>query len=257
MKNSRPTSGTTERDLLQWVRRQEANARSPLSPALISAYRLRWLRPILMGLAAKLEGGRFFSKTMRDIFKRYYGVEIGMYSYGGCFIPGSLPRGTTVGNYSSTSSRMLVYRRNHPTDRLSQHPFFYNSITGLLEADSIEQIADNPLHIGHDSWIGHQVVILPGCRVIGDGSIVGAGSIVTHDVEPFTIVGGNPARAIRRRFSDEIEQMVLHSQWWLKPLPELADSLDLFIKPLVLESLNRLWAGREPSLAQRERALSL
>lgn len=223
----------------EWACHQEAKARSPFSARLIAAYKIRPLRRGILSLACRLEGGHYFSATLRDILRIYHGVEVGQYSYGGCLEPGYLPPGTRVGNYCSISSIMLVYRRNHPPHRLSQHPFFFNHEAGLLEADSIEAVEQNPLTIGHDVWIGHQVVILPNCRTIGDGAIIGAGSIVTKDVEPFTIVAGNPARVIGQRFPEKIRDQIIESRWWMLPLPELVDCLDVFLEPATSGSFMR------------------
>lgn len=227
-------------DALAWAKSMEARSRSRHSGLMLRMYRSPRFRGIATSLAIRMEGGRFFSKTLRDFFRVHHGVEIGPYSYGGCFKPGALPRGTVVGNYVSVSSFMRVFRRNHPFDRLSQHPFFYNNVVGLLTRDSINTNEENPLRIGHDTWTGHEVVILPGCREIGDGAIVGAGSVVTRDVEPFTIVAGNPAKVIKRRFSPEVERAVIESRWWERTLPELLEDPDLFAHALGNEHLDRL-----------------
>jgi acetyltransferase-like isoleucine patch superfamily enzyme len=163
----------------------------------------------------------------------YHGVEVGMYTRGSALIPGYLPPGTRVGNYAGVSYFVRVYRRNHPFDRLSQHPFFFNACTGLLDSDSIDSVESNPLTIGHDAYVGEYAFILPRCTRIGDGAVVGAGAVVTKDVEPFTIVAGNPAQPIRRRFSPDVEEAVRESQWWLRPLHDLVDHLDVFLNPPV------------------------
>jgi serine acetyltransferase len=67
--------------------------------------------------------------------------------------------------------------------------------------------------IGHDVWIGHAAVILPG-RTIGTGAVVAAGAIVTKDVEAYTIVAGNPARPIRRRFAPNVSDRLMEMAWW-------------------------------------------
>lgn len=74
--------------------------------------------------------------------------------------------------------------------------------------------------LGNDVWIGQDATILPGVR-IGDGAIIGLGSIVGHDVEPYTIVVGNPARVVRKRFDDELIGLLLKLQWWNKSIPEI------------------------------------
>lgn len=91
-----------------------------------------------------------------------------------------------IGNYVMMGSDCLIISRNHRFDDLS---------TPMCQQGFQE---DNPVVIEDDVWIGSRVIILPGVRV-GRGSIIGAGAVVTENVEPFTIVGGNPARVIGRR----------------------------------------------------------
>lgn len=184
-----------------------------------------------------MEGGQFFSFTLRQILKSYHQTQVGRYSYGPCLVPYALPAGTIVGSYCSLANELKMYRRNHPTTTLTQHPFFFNGQVGLLGADSIENIDSNPCRIGNDVWIGDRVLIMPACQLIGDGAIVGAGSVVTRDVEPFTVVAGNPARMIRKRFSDEIIEELQRSRWWDLTLTELLEANDLLLSPVSLASL--------------------
>ncbi|MBP0989570.1 MAG: CatB-related O-acetyltransferase, partial [Oscillospiraceae bacterium] len=85
-------------------------------------------------------------------------------------------------------------------------------------------LSDLPLKgdtvIGNDVWIGQNAVILPGVR-IGDGSIIGVNSVVGNDVEPYTIVAGNPARILRKRFDDELIELLLRFKWWDKSVEEI------------------------------------
>lgn len=74
--------------------------------------------------------------------------------------------------------------------------------------------------IGNDVWIGQNVTILPGVH-IGDGAIIGASSVVGHNVEPYTIVVGNPARAIRKRFDDKLIQIMEELKWWDLSIEEI------------------------------------
>lgn len=222
-----------------WASDSESQARCRISPLLVWLYRFRLARRWVLSACTRLEGGRqrasmgrFFSETWRTILKRYHGVSVGKYSYGPCLTPGQLPPGTSVGNYCSIAEGLAVYRVNHPIERLSQHPFFLSADLGLLSRNAFDSIDHLALQIGHDVWIGHNVVILPRCRRIGDGAVIGAGSVVTRDVPAFTVVAGNPARVIRRRFSEEIEKELVRLQWWLLPLPAAARVLPAFLEPV-------------------------
>lgn len=211
---------------------------SPHSDRILAAYKLRVLRPFCLALCNRLEGGIFHSQTRRRIMKEYYGVTVGRYSYGPCLDPGVFPPGSVVGNYCSFGSDLLVFRRNHPAATLTQHPFFFNRYLEFVDEDTIELETDNPLTIGNDVWIGSRTTILRGCRRIGDGAIIGAGSVVTRDVADFSIVAGNPAREIRKRFPPEIAERIRESGWWNLTLPELMERADdLLFEPVTKEAI--------------------
>ena len=74
--------------------------------------------------------------------------------------------------------------------------------------------------VGNDVWIGQNVTILPGVH-IGDGAIIGLNSVVTKDVPPYTIVAGNPAKIVRKRFDDELIDLLLKLKWWNKSAEEI------------------------------------
>ena len=133
-----------------------------------------------------------------------------------------------------------MFRRNHPTDRFSQHPFFFNSASGLVDDDTIDAVRDHPLIVEDDVWIGANAIITPRCHSIGLGAVVGAGSVVTKDVPPFAIVGGNPAHRIGERFPAEIQGVLLESRWWRYPLDCLVPVLPLFLEDATLENAQRL-----------------
>ena len=80
--------------------------------------------------------------------------------------------------------------------------------------------------IGNDVWIGQNAVILPGVH-IGDGAIIGANSVVGSNVEPYTIVIGNPARKLRKRFDDELIELLLRFRWWDKSIDEINSLIPL------------------------------
>ena len=74
--------------------------------------------------------------------------------------------------------------------------------------------------VGNDVWIGQNATIMPGVH-IGDGAIVGMNSVLASNVEPYTIVVGNPAKPIRKRFDDELIALLKQLQWWDKPVEEI------------------------------------
>jgi len=229
------------------ARKLEKRAESSLSSLILAAYKAPLLRRMCLKLARRLEGGEMFSTTLRAVLMRFHSVTVGRYSYGACFVPGLFPPGTSIGNYCSVADGLRVFRRNHPVSYLSQHPFFYNKELGILDEDAIQKIQDNPLRIGHDVWIGASVTILPSCKTIGDGAIIGAGSIVTRDVMPFTINVGNPARCIGDRFSPEVRTLIERTQWWNLSLCELGLAGNLLVSPAdqngLVEFLAQLESG--------------
>ena len=192
----------------------------------------RIARKICILVFTKLEGGPLYSSTLRAILKKYYDVEIGPYSYGPILRPALLPRGTRVGAYCSVGVDLIVRRRNHPIERLTQHPFFYNSALGYVKKDTIMNGTDNPLTIGHDVWIGDRVIIVSGCRQIGNGAVVAAGAVVSCDVDPYCVVGGVPARIIKRRFDDDTVRLIEELRWWSMPVERLAMFASDLTKPL-------------------------
>ena len=109
---------------------------------------------------------------------------------------------------------------NHMMNAVTTFPF------NMLEGWDMEppKTSDLPLKgdtvIGNDVWIGQNAVILPGVH-IGDGAIIGANSVVGRDVNPYTIVVGNPAKILRKRFDDEMIELLLRFKWWDKSIDEI------------------------------------
>ncbi len=184
-------------------------------------YRFVRLRGLVRRICLRLEGGPMYSTTWRRILQQVHEVSVGHYSYGDILVPGLLPEGTVVGRYCSVGTGLIVRRRNHPVERPFLHPFFYNAQLGLLTHDSIRQNRDNPLTIGHDVWIADRVTILPGCRSIGNGAVIGAGAVVSRDVLPYAVVAGTPARQIRMRFGPDRIAAIEASRWWEREIADL------------------------------------
>lgn len=137
---------------------------------------------------------------------------------------------TSIGKFCSIADHVITGFGSHPTHTfVSTYPSFYrNTIftlghsyhySNIPRFDKMFRYADAEkkllVIIGNDCWIGSHVLIMDGVK-IGDGAIIAAGSVVTRDVEPFTIVGGVPAKLIRKRFEQDYINFLLDFKWWDK-----------------------------------------
>ena len=125
-----------------------------------------------------------------------------------------------IGKFCSIAcgAKFLFNSANHTQQSLSSYPFpiFYDE--WMLNIQNVTSAWDKKgdIRIGNDVWIGYEAVIMAGVS-IGDGAIIGARAVVTRDVPPYTITGGVPAKAIRKRFSDDVISELLKLQWWNWP----------------------------------------
>lgn len=157
--------------------------------------------------------------------------EIGDYTYG---MPKILSWGEgsrlKVGKFCSISAEVTVFLGgNHRLDWVTTYPF----MEFVDEWPEARDIAGHPatkgdVVIGNDVWIGWGAMIMSGVT-IGDGAAIGARAVVTQDVEPYSIVGGNPARLIRKRFDDETIRALLEISWWDWPLDRIRDNLKILM----------------------------
>lgn len=128
---------------------------------------------------------------------------------------------------------------NHQMNAISTFPFY------TLEGWSMEApaAADMPFKgntvIGNDVWIGQNATILPGVH-IGDGAIIGANSTVGSDIEPYTIVAGNPAKPIRKRFDSELTALLLEWKWWDKTIEEINSLIPVLTSSRVDDIKNKI-----------------
>ena len=153
---------------------------------------------------------QFTSQSLRNYFAKNYGITAGLYTYG-CFDETRINPGVTFGRYCSIADSVRIFTRNHPISAISMHPILYNPKLGLKE---IITLPFGELNIEDDVWIGHNATVLPGVKFIGRGSVIGAGSIVTHDVPAYAVIAGNPARLIKMRFDEETIERIESSRWW-------------------------------------------
>ena len=122
-----------------------------------------------------------------------------------------------IGKFCSIAcgAKFLFNSANHTLSSLSTYPFPLFFVEWGLEKKDVTNAWDNKgdIVIGNDVWIGYEAVILAGVT-IGDGAIIGTRAVVTKNVPPYTIVGGVPAKPIKKRFSEETISALLEIQWW-------------------------------------------
>ncbi|APY12841.1 chloramphenicol acetyltransferase [Seonamhaeicola sp. S2-3] len=120
-----------------------------------------------------------------------------------------------IGKFCMIASgvQFIMNGGNHLTESISAFPFaiFGGDWEGAMRGKSYPLKGD--IIIGNDVWIGHDATIMAGVK-IGDGAIIASKSVVTKNVEPYAIVGGNPAKLIRKRFEEEKIEELLRLQWW-------------------------------------------
>lgn len=174
------------------------------------------LRRLWLNRATESEGGQFVSRSLRTVLAESYGIRVGAHSYGSLLDPGMCDPHTTIGRYVSIGPHVRRFGAGHPLDRASMHPYWYNPRLGHVGSD--QDVDRSPVEIAAEAWIGANVTILPGCRRIGVGAVVGAGSVVTADIPDFAIAVGNPARVISLRLDEESRALLMeHKPWELEP----------------------------------------
>ena len=138
-----------------------------------------------------------------------------------------------IGKFCSIAcgAKFMFNCANHSLKSLSTYtfPLFYEDWD--LEKADVASAWDNKgdIIIGNDVWIGFEAIVMAGVR-IGDGASVAARAVVTHDVPPYTIVGGVPAKVIRKRFDDKVIQKLVTLKWWEWPVGKIRRSLPYLTK---------------------------
>lgn len=134
-----------------------------------------------------------------------------------------------IGKFCAIAPRVkfIMNGANHKMKAFTTYPFglfrngWENGIPGIEELPF-----KRDTEVGNDVWIGMESIIMPGIK-IGDGAIIAAKSVVTKDVPPYTIVGGNPATIIRKRFSDDVIELLLKIRWWDWEVEKITENITL------------------------------
>ena len=171
-------------------------------------------------------------------------VTVGSYSYGSPVVRlwGNDER-IQIGNFTSIADdAKILAGGNHRSDWVTTYPFFAKF--GIPPRAGKATFSKGNVVIGSDVWIGSGATILSGVE-IGHGAIIGAASLVSRDVRPYSIVVGNPAKEIKRRFEDQIVNRLLAIRWWDWPLDRVLAANDLLSSPDIESFLE--WAERDRS----------
>ena len=139
-----------------------------------------------------------------------------------------------IGKFCSIGSgtKFLMGQANHHISSVTTYPF--HVFGGAWAERTPEHLSQLPFKgdtiVGNDVWFGRECVVMPGIK-IGDGALIAAYSVVTRDVEPYSVAGGNPARPIKKRFSDELIALLLRLKWWDLPPERLVEILPMLCDP--------------------------
>jgi len=171
-------------------------------------------------------------------------VELGRCSYCGA---DTYILETKVGAFCSIGPGAMIGLGRHPIHLASTSPSFYSNresrLLNLTTQPAIEEISLTT--IGNDVWIGARAIILGGLQ-IGDGAVIGAGAVVTRNVESFAVVGGVPARILRARFAPDVAEMLRESKWWDLPISDLKEIADQAVDPAEFaRSASAIWGKRK------------
>jgi virginiamycin A acetyltransferase len=181
-------------------------------------------------------------------YTRNYSVvnkySVGKFTYGIPIVK-DWHQGSTlkIGNFCSIAENVtIVLGGNHSIDWISSFPFgaIFDSVKDKLYKHPT--ISKGDVIIGNDVWLAMNVIILSGV-IIGDGAVVAAGAVITKDVAPYTIVGGNPAKPLKKRFDDESIAKLLTIKWWDWDIAKIEKNLDLISSDNIKDFIEKYYTS--------------
>jgi acetyltransferase-like isoleucine patch superfamily enzyme len=168
-------------------------------------------KKIIIGIGTNIVKSHLANNTFIGPNNSFTNVEIGRYSYTNS---NTKIINAKIGQFTCIGSNVTIGLGFHPTNFVSIHPSFYSNNKGFKTFSDKNYFEEYPfVTIGNDVWIGSNVTIL-GNVTIGDGAIVAYGSIITKDVQPYTIVGGIPAKVLKMRFDNTTIENLQNLNWW-------------------------------------------
>ncbi len=147
-----------------------------------------------------------------------------------------------IGSFCSIGSGatfIMAGNQGHRNEWISTFPFYWMSDVSAFDGSENGYLPAGDTIIGNDVWIGSEAIIMPGIR-IGDGAVIGTRALVTRDVEPYSIVGGNPAKVIRKRLNDRQIDLLLKMRWWDWPDEQLQPAMPILTSGNV-DALHHYW----------------
>jgi virginiamycin A acetyltransferase len=142
----------------------------------------------------------------------------------------------SIGKFCSLAPHVIIWESLHDTKRITSY-FILSEFFG--ESFKSDIVSKGPVKIGNDVWIGARSVILSGVS-IGDGAVIGAGSVVTRDIPPFSIAGGIPAAVLKPRFPEQICRRLIDLRWWDWEEDKIKRNRKLFDEQLSMDLLDRI-----------------
>ena len=149
-----------------------------------------------------------------------------------------------IGSFCSIGSGaafIMAGNQGHRNDWISTFPFYWMSEVAAFVGSQNGYLPAGDTVIGNDVWIGSEAIVMPGIT-IGDGAVIGTRALVTRDVEPYAVVGGNPAKVIRKRFDDSHIAMLLELRWWDWEEDQLKQAMPILTSGDI-PALHRYWRG--------------
>ncbi len=167
------------------------------------------------------------NEILRYFVYKYYNIEIDKYTYHIMQFANKRTNLSKIGKFCSIGNNMSGVGPNHPMEFITTHPILYNKNRGFIVTNKTVLSKNDKVIIKNDVWTGDNVTILPGV-IIGDGVIVGAGSVVTKDIPDYAVAVGNPARVIKYRYEQHIIDKLLKIKWWDWDDMKIKDNIKYF-----------------------------
>jgi acetyltransferase-like isoleucine patch superfamily enzyme len=222
---------TGQKDGIVTAQQEDRKPRKRLARIVVQpVYAL--VRPLALRLVKLALRGSAWYFTNNYLTGEY--IEIGDYTYGRPNVQSFEGEGTRlkIGKFCSIAGEVtILLGGNHHAEWVTTYPFF-------AYADEWPEAKDIGSHprtksrgdviVGNDVWIGYGATIMSGVT-IGDGAIIGARALVTRDVEPYSIVAGNPARLVRKRFDEKTIQKLMEIRWWDWPIDKIKANMEVIL----------------------------